>query len=179
MRESTRRLHQELRLAGAQPAEATELVTLASSLRQLKQPTASIHRSYFRTWLPIGLTSVGGLALGMALVMLAQIAEPGNLLYPIQKASDSIAMRVDPNYRGVVMMKRAQEVKQLVAQHAESRLVLATLSEYQVIAAAYKSGASNYAVFEYCKANLQQAATLASSNERRSIDQTLDSLQNV
>ena len=77
------------------------------------------------------------------------------------------------------MMKRAQEVKQLIAEHANSSLVLATLADYQTKASAYKSVSANYAVFEYCKNNLQQAAAIAPSPERQAINKTLLSLQNV
>jgi hypothetical protein len=133
----------------------------------------------WRKLIPIGLTSISGLALGMALVILAQTVSPGSWLYPVQKLSDSVAMSVDPSYRGTVMMKRAQEVKQLIASHASSNLVLATLADYQAEAAAYKSVPANYAVYEYCKSNLRQAAANAPSPEHQAIDNALLSLKDV
>ena len=77
------------------------------------------------------------------------------------------------------MMKRAAQVKQLVAAHASSSLVLATLADYRVEASAYKAISAHYAVFEYCKNNLEQAASIAPATERQAINKSLLSLQSV
>lgn len=185
--QSHNNLKEELKSAGASDSEVSELVAVASNLKHLKdskslvaKPILQVQRqSRWRTVIPIGLTSLTGLALGMALVILSQTVLPGSLLYPIQKFSDNVSMSVDPDYRGTVMMKRAQEVKQLIAEHANSNLMLATLADYQKEALAYKSVSANYAVFEYCKSNLQQAANIAPNFERQAINKTLLSLQNV
>ena len=177
----------ELRQAGASESEANELVALAISLKQLKNPKdlavkpASQDQRQFsrRTLIPVGIPLITGLVLGMVLVILSQTVLPGSVLYPIQKLSDNVAMSINSDYRGTVMMKRAQEVKQLVAQHASSNLVLATLADYRVEASAYRLISAHYAVFEFCKSNLQQAATTAPNPERQAIDKTLLSLQNV
>jgi len=129
--------------------------------------------------MPVGVASIAGLAVGMALVMFSQTTLPGSILYPVQKLSDSMAVSVNPDYRGTVMMKRAQEVKQLIADHASSNLVLATLDDYKSEASAYTSVSANYAVFDYCKSSLQQAATIATNPERQAIDATLSSLNDV
>jgi hypothetical protein len=187
MKQQPDNLRQELKLAGATNAEIEELLPLTHSLKALKTSTLSSskailsgqHQRRWKTLLPIGLTSVTGLALGMALVIVSQTVLPGSRLYPVQKFSDNVSMAVDTNYRGTVMMKRAREVKQLIADHASSNLVLATLADYRNEASTYKSVSANYAVFEYCKANLQQAATIAPSSERQAINNTLSSLRNV
>ncbi len=176
-----------MKSAGASASEITELAGIASNLNQLKaskSPSSGsvLHdqrQSRWRTLIPVGLTSITGLALGMALVILSQTVLPGSWLYPVQKLSDNVAIAVHPNYRGVVMMKRAQEVKQLVAQHANSDTVLATLADYRNEAAIYKSVSTNYAAFEYCKSNLQQAAQTAPNPERQAINDTLSALKNV
>jgi hypothetical protein len=185
--QSHNNLKEELKSAGASDSEVIELVAVASNLKQLKDSKSSVAKpisqtqrhSRWRTLVPIGLTSLTGLALGMAVVILSQTVLPGSPLYAVQKLSDNVAVSVNPSYRGTVMMKRAQEVKQLIAQHANSNIVLATLADYQGEAMAYKSAPANYAVFEYCKANLQQAAAIAPTPERQAIDKTLLSLQNV
>ncbi|HVC35961.1 MAG TPA: hypothetical protein VNE40_00740 [Candidatus Dormibacteraeota bacterium] len=184
---SSNNLSNELKSAGASDEEVKELVVVASNIKHLKDSKGSVARpvlqaqrqNRWRTLIPIGLTSLAGLALGMAVVILSQTVLPGSLLYPVQKLSDNVAVSVNPSYRGSVMMKRAQEVKQLIADHANSGVVLATLADYQVEALSYKSAPANYAVFEYCKSNLQQAATIAPNSERQAIDKTLSSLQNV
>ncbi|HEX4774881.1 MAG TPA: hypothetical protein VH234_05170 [Candidatus Saccharimonadales bacterium] len=187
MKHQSNNLRQELKLAGATDSEIKGLLPLATNLKQLKNSSGSLskyqsRRQYQSRWkklLPIGITSITGLALGMALVISSQTVLPGSMLYPVQKLSDNLSMSVDPDFRGTVMMKRAQEVKQLIAEHANSNLVLATLADYQTEASAYKSAPANYAVFEYCKTNLQQAANMAPSSEREVINNTLISLSNV
>lgn len=180
-------LREELKLTGATDSEIKELLPLAANLKQLKnsrgsQSKATVHRqrhSRWKTLLPIGITSITSLALGMTLVILSQTVLPGSVLYPIQKLSDNASMTVDPSYRGTVMMKRAQEVKQLIAKHAPSNLVMATLADYRVEASVYKSSSANYAVFDNCKEYLQQAAAIAPSPERQAINNTLLSLSDV
>lgn len=186
MKNQSNNLRQELRSAGASHSEITELLPLASTLGQLKsskdsQSMASRtqHKSRWKVLVPIGLTSISSIAIGMALIIFSQTVLPGSLLYPVQKLSDNVSMSVDSGYRGTVMMKRAQEVKQLIAEHASSKLVLATLADYQTEASAYKSAPANYAAFEYCKSNLQQAAIMAPSSERKAINNTLSSLNDV
>lgn len=182
MNHQSNSLRKELELAGATDSEIKELLPLASRLKQLKSSKAvprRRHRTRWQSLLPVGITSLTGLAMGMALVILSQSVLPGSLLYPVQKLSDNVSMSVDPAYRGTVMMKRAQQVKQLIAEHASSNLVLATLADYQTEATAYKSAPANYTVFEYCKSNLQQAANMAPALERQAINKTLSSLNDV
>jgi hypothetical protein len=185
MKRSTE-LKNELKIAGASDSEANELAGLAVSLQQLRssQSTGIVAKKSGRqtkriSLVPLGLTSVVGLAIGMALAILSQSVLPGSLLYPVQKLSDTVAVSLDPSYRGIVMMKRAQEVKQLVADHASSGIVLATLGDYKTEASVYKPVSTNYATFEYCKSSLQQAAAIAPNSERQAIGNMLSSLPDV
>lgn len=187
MKHQLTNLREELKLAGATDSEIKGLLPLAANLKQLKNSKGPLSKAILdrqdtsrgKILLPIGITSITGLVLGMALVILSQTTLPGSILYPIQKLSDSMAVSIDPDYRGIVMMKRAQEVKQLVADHASSSLVLATLSDYKIEASIYKSASTNYAAFKYCKSSLQQAATAAPNPERQAINNTLSSLSDV
>lgn len=175
-------LRTELTSAGASAAEVDTLIDVASSLTHLQDHRSNTavrpHRRW-RTFVPFGLTSLSGIALGMALVIFSQTVLPGSWLYPVQALSDTVAVSVDSGYKGTVMMKRAEQVKQLIAAHASSNVVLATLADYKTEAAQYKSIATNYAAFEYCKTSLQQAAAIAPSTERQAIVGTLDSLNTV
>lgn len=179
-----RQLKKELKAAGASQADLQQLLPIASSLsllknnKQQKSQHAKQGLHSFKFAKPLGFIA-SGLVIGMVLVMVSQTVLPGSTLYPVQKLSDSVAMSANPDYRGVVMMKRAQEVKQLIAEHANSNVVLATLADYQNEASVYKSAPANYAAFEYCKTNLQQAAAMAPSAERRAINFTLSSLNDV
>jgi hypothetical protein len=126
-----------------------------------------------------GLSGFFGLLIGASLVMFSQNSLPGGWLYPVKRLSEQTAVLAQPDYKATIMMHRAQEVQSLVARHEASQRVLATLTAYQQEANAYKARASNYSAFEYCKANLEQAAARANPQERRAIQATLASLQTV
>lgn len=187
MKRKSDNLEEDLKSKGATDSEVSELLVIAANLKRLKTTNnldikPAIREQKLSKWgkpIPIVLTTLTGLVFGMFIVVLSQTVLPGSALYPVQKLSDNVSMSLDPNYRGTVMMKRAQEVKQLVADHATSNLVIATLADYQTEASAYKSVPANYTVFEYCKANLQQAAVMASNSERQDINDTLSSLSKV
>ena len=170
------RLRQELQAAGADGPEINELLAIANGLKKL--PTSDNQKPRrWRLFAPFVLTSLAGIAIGMALVIFSQTVLPGSRLYAIQKLSDNAAVSLDSNYRGTIMMKRAQQVKQLVAKRASPSIILATLDDYQREATAYKSMPANYSVFEYCKNNLEQAANSAPGPEREVINNTLNSLK--
>src|SRR5579862_5641500 len=168
-----RMLQKELRLAGATPGELPELTDLADQISELGElPNTTNTRPW---WQRFGLVPISaaatGLLLGTLVLALSQTSLPGTPGYPVKRASEQIAVLVDPNYRATVMMRRSQELKQLVNQSAGQGKVLATLAAYQQEAVAYRS--KNYAAFEYCKTNLTEAAAIASPAERSAIDSAL------
>lgn len=174
MRTTNRQLRKELHQAGAKSSEINGLLSVATSLKLLKEPATG--QTWFRLLKPV-LATASALVLGAIIVMLAQSATPTSWLYPVQKISDTAAIKAHPQYRATVMMRRAQQVNQLVADHASSRVILSTLASYDSQAAHYRNlpGAS-YAAFNYCKTNLEQAKTAASPNVRQAIVSSLDSL---
>lgn len=183
-RKQYKRLQDELTSAGAEAHELTALTTIANTLGNLRHDASAVapgnpRHKKVRMMLTMGIPAVLGLVVGMFLIAAVQNVLPGSPLYPIQAASDSVAAHLDPSYRGTLMMKRATQVKELVNNHAPAQEVYATLADYQKQAASYKSVAANYAAFEYCKDNLQQATSNATSSERQAIDQTLASLADV
>ncbi len=172
-------LEAELRQAGASSGEARELAEFARSLHQLKgrEPRlSSVKRPQSRPFaaLVASVAVVG--AIGLAIASIAQNTYPGNLLYPVKRLTENVAVIVEPNYRGVLMMRRAQEVKQLVALHDNPQLINATLKSYKNEAADYRGG--NYADFEYCESTLRQAETMSSDAERVAIAETIASVKN-
>jgi len=180
-----KQLTAELRIAGATNTELTELAGIASNLSKLKSkslpfgvPDRQPH-ARLRLVLGIGVPAIIGVAVGIFLVVVSQTVLPGSPLYPVQAASDDLAAAIAPRYQETLMMKRAEQVRQLITNHAPSDRVFATLADYKKQAASYKSIASNYAAFEYCKDNLQQAAGQATDRERQAIDKTLSSLADV
>ena len=170
-------LGKELRLAGAKQSETDGLLDVAARLHHLTNGEAVYRPAGRRRWqlASLGLATVTGLLIGAALVAYAQTSLPGSWLYPAKRASEKVAVAIDPGYRATLMMRRSQEVAALVRHHSGQPIILATLADYRAEAAAYKS--TNYAAFEYCKNNLQQAAAIAPGQERSAIANTLSSLQ--
>lgn len=175
----TDHLRHELRLAGASSAELPGLVNIANQFETLKSarrlPTPPRRMKTWR-W---GLISAASAFAIIAGVFVAQLVLPGNVLYPLQKTSDSLAITLHPSYRGTVMMRRARQVKELVADNAAKNTVMSALADYQSVAAGYRHEPSSYAVFEYCKNNLRQAAEQAPPDESKAIKQTLATLDDV
>jgi hypothetical protein len=176
------KLQIELRAVGASETEIGKLVSIANELGVLKNNHSAKrtqHSKHRHLALAVGIPSLCGLALGIFLVIASQTVLPGSLLYPAQRLSDNIAILVEPSYRETVMMKQANQVRELVTNRAPSSRVLATLADYRQQAASYQSVNSNYAAFEYCKHRLEQAASIAPSPERQAINSTLQSLNDV
>lgn len=179
------RLRTELQAAGASAAEIKKLLPIASAVSLLKNsnaPKADSDKKSNR-WLEILKPATfvsSGLVAGMLLVIISQAALPTSWLYPVQKASDNVAVNIQPQYRAAVMMKRAQQVNELTADHAAAQAVLATLADYTKEARTYKSmSGANYAAFEYCETNLRQAAVAAPPKVRQAIAASLQSLKNT
>lgn len=175
-------LNKELGLAGAKRSEAGGLIEVADRLGTLKgshstYAKANSSRPWWQRWhvAPLGMSALIGIFLGASLVAYSQASLPGSWLYPAKRVSEKVAVVFDPSYRATLMMRRSQEVEELIGMHASKRIVLATLADYRTEAAAYKS--PNYAAFEYCKNNLEQAAKVATSPEQSAISDALSSLQ--
>lgn len=183
MTDNQRQFRKELQAVGASDDELRELIPLAASLSVLKNTAESeeapgekrsVRPTLFK---PLAYTTLG-VALGTFLLIMSQSALPTSWLFPIQKASDNIAMHIHPAYRASVMMKRAYQVNQLVVNRADPTEVLATLADYTSVAGAYKSTPhTNYAAFEYCESNLKQASASAAPDVRRAIAASLRILE--
>ncbi|HUD11039.1 MAG TPA: hypothetical protein VMS08_01400, partial [Candidatus Saccharimonadia bacterium] len=125
----TKQLEAELQQSGASAREAKELSKIARSLHHLssQEPQLS-HETYstipkqpirFRTRraFAIGLVAAGSITMGLAIASIAQTTLPGTFLYPVKQLTENVAVSIQPSYRGTLMMRRAEEVKQLVALH--------------------------------------------------------------
>ncbi len=181
--QALKQLKQELRQAGARTAEISELSNIAAELPRLKHyepaqaESMSVEQRLHGLLKPL-TGGLAGLALGVLLILIAQPVLPTSKLYAVQKFSDSVAVDVHPQYRATVMMKRAQQVNALVASHASSDKILATLADYTNQAKIYQDlPHANYAAFEFCKTNLQQAAANAPQPVKSAIANSLQSLE--
>lgn len=175
------RLSKELRMAGASDNEIEALLPIASSLKLLRGlPKAgdAYKRRQPRFVKTVCLAVAGSCLAVVALVIVSQLVSPTSWLYGVQKLSDNLAVAIHPSFRATVMMKRARQVNELVRAHADTSKVAAALADYTDEAIAYKSMPhADYAAFEYCRSNLEQAASLAPPTERQAILQSLRPLE--
>lgn len=178
--EKLEQLESELRQAGAGVSEAADLSRLAFDLKKLKkyqvqnQDTKQFRLRLLRPYFAGALL----LAIVTLPIIWAQSVQPTNWLFPVQKAADSVAVSVHPGYRADVMMKRSEQVNNLVASGANERVILATLADYTAQAKSYeKMPHTSYAAMEYCETNLKQAAAVASPKIKNAIHASLDSLE--
>ena len=156
----SKKLKRELLQAGAKPPEVDELDIVASKLKLLKNHDDR-RQSWARVLKPVAI-ALPALFIGAAIVMYSQSSSPTSWLYPVQKLSDSLAIKASPNYRATVMMHRAQQVNQLVADNAPSQIILATLTSYDSEASSYRAMPhANYAAFEYRKSNFLESKRIA------------------
>jgi len=180
-RERQATLRRELLGAGASAAEADELAGLAQRLSALgtvpeRRPERRKAAARFGL-LPAASVAVVALLVGMAVVAFAQASLPGSWLYPVKRVSENAVVAADPGYRATLMMRRADEVRQLVADDAKPGAVSATLGTYRAEAVAYK--AENYPAFAYCRSNLQQAEKHAGAQEKQQIAAVLKTLGDI
>jgi len=175
-----KQLSKELRQVGANDEEIRELLPIAANLHLLKETDLPAFKPtvWWQYLLKPALFIAPSVAAGMVAIILAQAALPTSPLYPIQRLSDNVVSGLQPSYKAEVMMKRAQQVNQLVTKNANSKIILATLVSYSENARSYKmQSRTSYAAFEYCKSNLQQAATKATPAVRNAINTSLKSLE--
>jgi hypothetical protein len=170
-------LQAELKQAGAKPSEIKQLLPIATGLRQIGQK--SRHSGWLKLVWPVSYGLVGTMV-GVVLIISAEAASPTSWLYGLQKLADASVVKLDPSYRATVMMKQAHQVNWLVAQKASPHQILAVLADYADTARTYQGqSGTNYAAFDYCKTNLQQAAVQASPAVRQAINNSLASLNDV
>ena len=175
-------IRNELIEAGASRTEVNELALLASDLGKLKgdhsfvRPTHIRHRITFRHKNPVfAFTALTAclLIVVVGIGLLAQRSLPGGRLYSVKQQSEDAIAVVDPGFQKTVMMRRAQEVNDLVALHASPDLILATLDDYQSDVWTYKI--SDAQVLHYCRAKLQAAAPNATPEVKDAISRTIGS----
>lgn len=174
-----RTLQDELCLAGASAHQAAELATLAGQLKSLKTAPQATTKTLFEPLVPPArsrfklyvLPAFSFLMIVAVLLTFAQSSLPGSLLYPVKRASENTVAFVDPGFKATMMMRRAQEINDLVATHAPAAVVVATLEDYRSDVQLYR--VSDTSVLKYCTSKLQAAAAIAPDYEKRVILKTL------
>lgn len=141
--ENIKNLVTELEEAGALKKEAEELSLLSKNISNLydfqrsenlkskflmqavKNRSPYLGRKFFLTaTFSILLLLTGGTIAG------AQKSLPGDLLYPVKIASEKLASRVDPSFKGKVLERRSEELKG-VSKKSSSEDFYNALKDYE------------------------------------------------
>ena len=175
-------IRNELIEAGATRREATDLALLATNLAQLKSDC-----SFKPSWLHSVVLlrrrrftfAVSVLAAALLIVMVgvclkAQSSLPGSKLHAVKQRSEDYVAWINPDFNKTIMMRRAQEVNDLVAAHASTNLILSTLNDYKSDVWTYNI--HDAGVLQYCRNKLQTAAPNATPEVKDAISRTLGSL---
>lgn len=170
-------LEQELVQAGASAEEASVLTKLAAQLRHVYTPPPKFivrrRTSWEKLALAGGISAVTFLFAGGGVVAMAQASQPGSTLYPVERFSEKVAERLHPSFTNRVMMRRANEIDQLVSSNGSEDTVLDEVHEYN---AAFAKARLDQATRDYCADHLSHAASLASGGEQAAIQEALKHL---
>lgn len=127
-------LERELYLAGASGEDMPSLLRAAESLSVVSAPFATSRRkSGFQNARFLVSLFIGAMVLvlsGSVLSTVARQSLPGDLLYAYKRLNEKIATKIEPELRPVVMMRRSDEVHNLVLQGASQDVVLASVDAY-------------------------------------------------
>ena len=184
-------LERELRAGGAGPDEARELARLAEKLPGLRQlplvatpPGLAVGRRFARRrlglqrsrrTLALAATAAAAVLVTGGLIAAAQSALPGTALYPVKRGTEQVAERFAPGMHDEVMMRRADEVNELVARHGRTAMIDATLASYEQAVVSDPNG--SYAARDYCAGMLKSAAKQADPATRAKIMASLSRLK--
>ena len=179
-------IRNELLAAGASEYDALELSMLATIVAQLEKKQSLKQLSWLQFMfmfrkrsLAYGLSAITA-AVFIAVVgftVLAQSSLPGSKLYSVKIWSENSIAMVHPEFKKTMMMRRAQEVKDLIATHASSRLIIATLDDYHSDVRTYKI--MDQRVIDYCSNKLRSATPNASPEIKAAIEKAIGTIQNV
>src|SRR3972149_2917863 len=133
-------LAKELKIRGLSQTEAEELCEVAKNIGQIGRITRSegVKEQFLvkllgtrkkesfvwpRLFAPAVAFVLILLVLASGSVALAQKSLPGDVLYPIKRLSENIAVSLKPSLEQGIVVRRSQEVKDLVEQKEDPGLV--------------------------------------------------------
>lgn len=187
-------LVKELKIRGLSQAEAEELNRLSRSLGQIGRFSRSekvkdqfltnllgAKKKQLFVWPHLFAPAVAFVLilifLGAGSVVFAQKSLPGDFLYPVKRLSENVAVSLKPELEQEIVVRRSQEVKDLVEKKEDPGLVKNTLDEFSEETKKAKSrGYANGNLEEGVK-NLEEARERSSEGERRQIEEVLNRLE--
>ena len=110
-------------------------------------------------------------------VVLAQKSLPGDALYPVKRLSENVAVSLNPALEQEIVVRRSQEVKDLVEKKEDLELVKNILDDFSEDSQKAKNKGQTNGKLEESVKNLEEAKIRSSEDERRQIEETLKKLE--
>jgi len=187
-------LVKELKIRGLPPAEAEELGQVATSFGELGRFARSekvkeqflvkllgARKKQLFAWPRLFAPAVAFvlilLVLGAGSVVFAQKSLPGDFLYPVKRLSENVAVSLNPALEQEIVVRRSQEVKDLVEKKEDPQLVKNTLEDFSEDSQKAKNKGQANGKLEESVKNLEEAKERSSEDERRQIEETLKKLE--
>src|SRR3989344_2268940 len=187
-------LVKELKIRGLSQTEAEELGEAAKSIGQIGRFTRSneVKEQFLikllgtkekqsfvwpRLFAPAIAFVLILAVLGTGSVVFAQKSLPGDVLYPLKRLSENVAVSLNPALEQEIVVRRSQEVKDLVEQKEDPELVKDTLDDFSKDSQKAKSEGNANGNIEEGVRNLEDARERSSDDERRQIEETLKKLE--
>ena len=187
-------LIKELKIRGLFQAEAEELGGIAKNIGQIGGISRSEkvkeqflvkllgnRKKKSFAWPRLFVPSVAFvlilIVLGASSVVFAQKSLPGDFLYPVKRLSENVAVSLKPELEQEIVVRRSEEVKDLVEKKEDPELVKNTLEDFSRDSKKAKSkGHSNGKLEEGVK-NLKEAKVKSSDDEKKEIEEALKKLE--
>ena len=187
-------LEKELKIRGLSQAQAEELGEVAKNIGQIGRfPRSEEVKEQFlvkllgtgkkesfawpRLFAPAVAFVLILIFLGAGSVVFAQKSLPGDVFYPLKRLSENVAVSLNPALEQEIVVRRSQEVKDLVEQKEDPGLVQNTLDDFSEDSQkAISKGRANGNLEEGVR-NLEDARERSSDDERRQIEETLKKLE--
>jgi len=182
-------LLKELLIRGISPAEAEQLAYFARKFSYLStfERSESVKTHFLekltrrkekviwwpRMFVPAMAFVIVLLVLGAGTVVASQKSLPGEPLYPVKRLSEKVGVIVKPDFEQQIIVRRTEEVRDLVEKKEEPDLVRKTLEDFSQ--KRKKSDEVN-GRFEQSLRNLEEAKEKSSEDERKQIENVLERL---
>ena len=187
-------LEKELKIRGLSQTEAEELGQVAKSIGQIGRFARSeevkeqflvkllgTKKQELFAWPRLFAPAVAFVlilvVLGAGSVVFAQKSLPGDFLYPVKRLSENVAVSLNPELEQEIVVRRSQEVKDLVEQKEDPELVKNTLDDFSEDSQKAKSEGHANGNLEEGVRNLEDARERSSEVERKQIDEALKKLE--
>src|SRR3990167_10056218 len=187
-------LEKELKIRGLSQAETEELGQVAESITQIGRFSRSekvkeqflvkllgARKRESFAWSRLFAPAVAFVlilaVLGTGSVVFAQKSLPGDVFYPLKRLSENVAVSLNPALEQKIVVRRSQEVKDLVEQKEDPELVKDTLDDFSEDSQKAKSEGHANGNLEEGVRNLEDARERSSEVERKQIDEALKKLE--